>query len=108
MPRYATKPTVMLVAAITALAACAPSPPSSSGSSAGSGGGKTSITIATTTDVLNYNPLLGVSFSDYWISDLMYPTLMTMDGSGTKQPSVATKWGYTSPTKAFFELRSDF
>jgi peptide/nickel transport system substrate-binding protein len=102
-----------VVAAAAVLAACGPSAPSSSSSSSGSSTAgsaktdKTTITIATTTDVANFNPLLGVSFSDYWISDLMYPTLMTMDKDGTKVPSVATKWGYTSPTQGFFDLRDD-
>ena len=92
------------VVAIVAAAACSPSKPSSASAS---GGGKTTITIATTTDVANFNPLLGVSFSDYWISDLMYPTLMKMDSDGNKLPSFATKWGYTSPTQGFFDVRSD-
>jgi peptide/nickel transport system substrate-binding protein len=92
------------LAALVVTTACSPSKPSAASAA---GGGKTTITIATTTDVANFNPLLGVSFSDYWISDLMYPTLMSMNASGTKVPSVATKWGYTSPTSAFFDLRSD-
>jgi peptide/nickel transport system substrate-binding protein len=103
-----------LVAAGTAVAlvaACSPSKPSGGGGSgsgtAGTTSSKSTITIATTTDVANFNPLLGVSFSDYWVTDLMYPTLMAMDQSGNKVPSVATKWGYTSPTQGYFDLRSD-
>lgn len=95
-------------AALVLVGACSPSKPKGDGDKGGSGSSdKSTITIATTTDVANFNPLLGVSFSDYWLTDLMYPTLMTMDSSGTKVPSVATKWGYTSPTKGFFDLRSD-
>jgi peptide/nickel transport system substrate-binding protein len=96
------------VAAVTVLAACAPSKPKNTNNgSAGTSSGKSAITIATTSDVVNFNPLIGVSFSDYWVSDLMYPTLMSMNANGTKVPSVATKWGYTSPTEGYFDLRSD-
>lgn len=90
----------------TVLAACSPSAPTA-GPADSTTTDKTTITIATTTDVANFNPLLGVSFSDYWISDLMYPTLLTMDQNGNKGASVATKWGYSSPTTGFFDLRSD-
>jgi peptide/nickel transport system substrate-binding protein len=91
------------------LVACSPpQAPKAGNQSAGSTTtDKTTITIATTTDVANFNPLLGVSFSDYWISDLMYPTLLLMDKDGNKQNSVATKWGYTSPTEGFFDIRND-
>jgi peptide/nickel transport system substrate-binding protein len=96
--------------AVALVAACAPSKPTDDGAS-GSGkpgsSSKSAISIATTTDVVSFNPLLGVSFSDYWVTDLMYPTLMTMNAGGTKVPSVATKWGYTSPTHGYFDLRSD-
>jgi peptide/nickel transport system substrate-binding protein len=98
-----------VIAGVTAalvVSGCGPSAPAED-SSSGSGTDKTTITIATTTDVANFNPLLGVSFSDFWINDLMYPTLLKMDSEGTKVPSVATDWGYTSPTEGFFELRDD-
>jgi peptide/nickel transport system substrate-binding protein len=106
------KRSVGLAAGVTAaavLVACSPpQAPKANSSSAGSTTtDKTTITIATTTDVQNFNPLLGVSFSDYWISDLMYPTLLSMDKDGNKVDSVATKWGYTSPTQGFFDVRSD-
>jgi peptide/nickel transport system substrate-binding protein len=101
---------VAVAAAVALAAACSPSKPknnSGTGTASGSESNKSTITIATTTDVANFNPLLGVSFSDYWVTDLMYPTLMTMDSSGAKGGSVATKWGYTSPTKGYFDLRTD-
>jgi peptide/nickel transport system substrate-binding protein len=93
--------------ALLALAACAPSAPSASGG--GSGGGSSStdtLTIATTTDIDNYNPLIGDSTTDFWINDLMYPSLMSMNAAGTKVPAVATSWGYTSPTQGFFDIRT--
>jgi peptide/nickel transport system substrate-binding protein len=96
---------VAVAVAVALVAACSPSKPKKDDSNSGSD--KSTITIATTTDVANFNPLLGVSFSDYWLTDLMYPTLMAMDSSGTKVPSVATKWGYTAPTQGFFDLRGD-
>lgn len=95
------------LAAVLIAAGCSPSKPKSQGSGSAGPSNKSTITIATTTDVANFNPLLGVSFSDYWVTDLMYPTLMTMNANGTKVPSVATKWGYTSPTQGYFDLRSD-
>jgi len=79
------------IAAATTVTACSPSRPASGSSSGASN--KSTITIATT--------------SDYWVTDLMYPTLMTMDSQGKKGPSVATKWGYTSPTQGYFDIRGD-
>jgi peptide/nickel transport system substrate-binding protein len=107
---FRSKWTAGVVAGLTAavvVTGCSPSAPSDEGASQGSGTDKTTITIATTTDVANFNPLLGVSFSDFWINDLMYPTLLKMDSEGAKVASVATDWGYTSPTQGFFELRDD-
>jgi peptide/nickel transport system substrate-binding protein len=93
-----------VVVAVGLMSACSPSKPAKPG---GTEAGGQTITIATTTDVLSFNPLLGVSFSDNWISGLMYPTLLTMDENGVKGANAATKWGYTSPTQGFYELRSD-
>ncbi len=62
--------------------------------------------IATTTDIDNYNPLIGDSTTDFWINDLMYPALMSMDANGSKVPAVATSWGYTSPTQGYFDIRT--
>jgi peptide/nickel transport system substrate-binding protein len=94
--------------ALLALAACAPSAPSASGGGS-SGGGSSStdtLTIATTTDIDNYNPLIGDSTTDFWINDLMYPALMSINANGSKVPAVATSWGYTSPTQGYFDIRS--
>jgi peptide/nickel transport system substrate-binding protein len=104
-----------LVAAALALTACAPqapeeaSQPSASGSSSGSSGASDdTLTIATTTDVVNYNPLIGNSRSDYWITNLMYPHLLEIGDDGSKGESLATKWGYVDETTGFYEIRDDF
>jgi peptide/nickel transport system substrate-binding protein len=90
------------VAVLTgAVGACAPSK-----KAAGSGSGG-ELRIATTTDVVNYNPLVGSSRTDYWLTNLMYPHLLTIAADGTKQPYLATKWGYTNPTTGFYEIRGD-
>lgn len=81
--------------------ACAPSKQEASSSS------KSELRIATTTDVVNYNPLIGNSRTDYWLTNLMYPHLLTISADGTKQPYLATKWGYTNPTTGFYEIRGD-
>jgi len=105
-----------MVAATLVVTACSPSAPSSTGSSSGSaaggssspaaGGGGT-INIATTTDVVNYNPLVGNSRTDYWITNLMYPHLLTIAADGSKQAALATKWGYTNPTTGYYDIRPD-
>jgi len=95
----------LAVAAVTvlALSACAPSAPPEVEASAGSD----TLTIATTTDVVNYNPLIGNSRSDYWVTNLMYPHLLTIAEDGTKQPQVALEWGYVDETTGFYEIRDD-
>ncbi|MEW1951965.1 ABC transporter substrate-binding protein [Terrabacter sp. NPDC080008] len=99
-------------ATTVALAACAPSAPgeAASGGSGGTGGSGTDVlNIATTTDVVNLNPMLGNSRTDSWVTDLMYPRLLTINADGSKQPYLATKWGYSKDGKTgFFELRDDF
>lgn len=89
-----------------ALSACAPSAPEKS--AAPSGAGTDTLTIATTTDVVNYNPLIGNSRSDYWITNLMYPHLMSIADDGKKTAALATKWGYVDDTTGFYEIRTDF
>jgi peptide/nickel transport system substrate-binding protein len=91
-------------ALLVALAACAPSAPSASGGG-GSGGGTSTLTIATTTDIDNYNPLIGDSTTDFWINDLMYPSLLAINANGSKTPEAATSWGYTSSTQGYFNIR---
>jgi peptide/nickel transport system substrate-binding protein len=93
---------VAAVLAAATLGACAPSKEEATGS--GSAG---ELRIATTTDVDNYNPLVGNSRTDYWITNLMYPHLLTISKDGSKQPSLATKWGYTDPSTGFYEIRGD-
>ncbi|HEX2132818.1 MAG TPA: ABC transporter substrate-binding protein, partial [Actinophytocola sp.] len=93
------------VAAALALgAACAPEPPAA-------GGGEevtdATLTIATTTDVVNYNPLVGNSRSDYWITNLMYPHLLSIGPDGAKEPELAEDWGYVDETTGFYEIRDD-
>ncbi|GAA1606640.1 ABC transporter substrate-binding protein [Kribbella hippodromi] len=94
-------------AVIAALAACAPEAPGS-GSNAGTGGqavADPTLTIATTTDVVNFNPLVGNSRSDYWITNLMYPHLLSIGADGQKAPELAEKWGYVNSTTGFYELK---
>lgn len=110
--RLASLATAFVVAG--ALAACAPSaPPSDSSgggtSGGGGGGGSDVLNIATTTDVVNLNPMLGNSRTDSWITDLMYPRLLSINADGSKQPYLATKWGYSDDGKTgYFDLRDDF
>ncbi|SDP26366.1 peptide/nickel transport system substrate-binding protein [Nakamurella panacisegetis] len=119
--RYLTRRltlTASAVAVTMAIAACAPSAPTSQSSTSGPAGSATSsggtasatggtVNIATTTDVVNYNPLVGNSRTDYWITNLMYPHLLTIAADGTKQASLATKWGYTNPTTGYYDIRGD-
>ncbi|RBQ19797.1 ABC transporter substrate-binding protein [Spongiactinospora rosea] len=94
-----------------AVAACAPSTPSSGtgGATGGSGGGGADrITIGTTADVVNFNPLVGNSRTDTWVTNLMYPHLMQMDESGQRIPYFATEWSYGDKGKsATVKLRDD-
>ncbi|MEV8639170.1 ABC transporter substrate-binding protein [Streptosporangium sp. NPDC051023] len=95
------------------LTACAPAVP---GSGAGSGSGSSPagagpaerITIGTTADVVNYNPLVGNSRTDSWVTNLMYPHLMQMDEAGKRIPYLATEWSYGKDgTTATMRLRDD-
>src|SRR3712207_4050238 len=70
--------------------------------------GDDTLTIATTTDVVNYNPLIGNSRSDYWVTNLMYPHLLSIAEDGTKEEFLATDWGYVDETTGFYEIRDDF
>ncbi|MEV6923336.1 ABC transporter substrate-binding protein [Dactylosporangium sp. NPDC051485] len=91
------------VAVAATVAACSPSAPSGPG-------GSTSdavLTIATTTDVVNFNPLIGNSRTDSWITGLMYPRLLTIDANGAKQPYLAKDYGFTDATTAYWNLRDD-
>jgi peptide/nickel transport system substrate-binding protein len=97
-----------VVTGALALTACAPSGPENEN---GDGGGATdsTLTIATTTDVVNLNPLLGNSRTDSWVTDLMYPRLLTINTDGEKAPYLAKDWGYSEDGRTgFFELRDDF
>jgi len=101
---------VMLGAVVALVGACAPSAPSGSGAQGTSASaGSATLTIATTTDVVNLNPLLGNSRTDSWVTDLMYPRLLTVSNVGSKEPNLATKWGYSADGKTgYYELRDDF
>jgi peptide/nickel transport system substrate-binding protein len=91
--------------AIATFTACAPSAPTESG---GGGAAVTdaTLTIATTTDVVNYNPFVGNSRSDYWITNLMYPHLLSIGPDGEKSPELAEKWGYVDDTTGYYEIRA--
>ncbi|KKC38104.1 peptide ABC transporter substrate-binding protein [Devosia epidermidihirudinis] len=68
----------------------------------------TRLVIGTTADVVNFNPLVGNSRSDVWVTNLMYPRLMQMTAAGSKDPYVATDWGYSEDGKsAWLEIRND-
>jgi len=68
----------------------------------------TRMVIGTTADVVNFNPLVGNSRSDTWITNLMYPRLMQMTAEGSKDPYVATQWGYSDDgLTAWLEIRGD-
>ena len=100
--RLAAPLAALAVVAVVA-AACSPAPPKSGGS----GDTNATLTIATTTDVVNYNPLIGNSRTDDWITDLMYPRLLTIDSSGTKKPYLAKDYGYSDPTTGYYDIRDD-
>ncbi|PKW27859.1 ABC transporter substrate-binding protein [Phycicoccus duodecadis] len=100
-----------VVAALAALAmtACAPSAPQQGSAASGSAGGGDTLRIATTTDVVNLNPMLGNSRTDSWVTDLMYPRLMTIAADGSKKPYLAKSWGYSDDGKTgWYEIRDDF
>ncbi|BDZ46853.1 ABC transporter substrate-binding protein [Naasia aerilata] len=93
--------------AVLALSACAPEAPPAATSTSTAKAGTDTLNIATTTDVVNYNPLVGNSRSDYWVSNLMYPHLLSMNEDGDRIPEVATDWGYVDETTGFYEIRDD-
>jgi peptide/nickel transport system substrate-binding protein len=112
-PRLVNLVRVVGAGALVALvAACAPSAPTSSsggGTTGAAAGGSDVLNIATTTDVVNLNPMLGNSRTDSWVTDLMYPRLLSISADGSKQPYLATKWGYSDDGKTgYFEIRDDF
>ncbi|MEV6964149.1 ABC transporter substrate-binding protein [Hamadaea sp. NPDC051192] len=87
---------------LAAVVGCSPSAPSETG-----GAGSDTLTIATTTDVVNYNPLVGNSRTDYWVSNLMYPRLLTIDANGAKSPMLAAEYGYADDKTGYYTIRSD-
>jgi len=92
-----------------AIAACAPSAPEQPAQQGGgAAAGTDTLTIATTTDVVNFNPTVGNSRSDQWVTGLMYPRLLTIASDGSKEAELATKWGYVDPTTGYYEIRDDF
>lgn len=98
--------TAAALSAALALGACAPEAPQSGDGGGGQEVTDPTLTIATTTDVVNYNPLVGNSRSDYWITNLMYPHLLSIDENGEKQPELAKEWGYVDDTTGYYELES--
>lgn len=89
------------------LAACAPSAPEPGESAGSTGPSDETISIGTTTDVVNFNPVLGNSRTDSWITNLMYPHLLSISDDGSKEAHVATDWGYVDDTTGFYEIRDD-
>ncbi|MCF6475172.1 ABC transporter substrate-binding protein [Nonomuraea sp. MG754425] len=103
---------IAFAALAAALAACAPSVPGSSGSSGSSSSQAPAsadrLTIGTTADVVNFNPLVGNSRTDSWVTNLMYPHLTQMDATGKRVPYLATEWSYSEDGKtATAKLRDD-
>ncbi|MBC7560308.1 MAG: ABC transporter substrate-binding protein [Dermatophilaceae bacterium] len=100
----------VVAVAVAALSACAPSAPQTAVENGATGNdGDNTLTIATTTDVVNLNPLLGNSRTDSWVTNLMYPRLLTIAADGSKEPALAKSWGYSPDGKTgFYELRDDF
>ncbi|TDD70171.1 ABC transporter substrate-binding protein [Jiangella aurantiaca] len=98
------------------LVACVPSEPDGasggeseeSGDSSGGGDAGGELAIGTTADVVNFNPLVGNSRTDSWVTNLIYPAMMTIDDEGAKVPALATEWGYGDDgLSAWIELRDD-
>ncbi|MEV4357291.1 ABC transporter substrate-binding protein [Nonomuraea sp. NPDC049625] len=101
---------ILVFAALAiATAACAPSVPGQSSSSQSAPPANADrLTIGTTADVVNYNPLVGNSRTDSWVTNLMYPHLTQMDESGKRVPYLATEWSYSDDGKtATVKLRDD-
>jgi peptide/nickel transport system substrate-binding protein len=90
---------------VAGLAACAPTAPEKGGGSAGPS--DETLSIGTTTDVVNFNPVLGNSRTDTWVTSLMYPHLLSIADDGSKEAHVATDWGYVDDTTGYYEIRDD-
>ncbi|MDQ0645803.1 ABC transporter substrate-binding protein [Microbacterium murale] len=91
----------------TTLAACAPSAPEPGESGGDASPSDETLSIGTTTDVVNFNPVLGNSRTDSWVTNLMYPHLLSISDDGSKEAHVATDWGYVDDTTGFYEIRDD-
>ncbi|WP_166356256.1 ABC transporter substrate-binding protein [Phytoactinopolyspora limicola] len=107
------------------MAACSPSNPDASDDASGPDGGAADadgdddsgrpageaggdIRIGTTADVVNFNPLVGNSRTDSWVTNLMYPAMMTINADAEKVPALATDWGYDDDgLGAWIEIRDD-
>lgn len=104
--RKATVTAAVFTTGALVLSACGPSAPSSAPQSAGNSvsSSHATLNIATTADIVNYNPLIGDSRTDDWVSDLMYPRLLTINSDGVKSQQLATQWGYTNPTHGYYDI----
>lgn len=89
------------------LVACAPTAPVPGESNGSAGPSDETLSIGTTTDVVNFNPVLGNSRTDSWVTNLMYPHLLSISDDGSKEAHVATEWGYVDDTTGFYEVRDD-
>ncbi|GAB3267530.1 ABC transporter substrate-binding protein [Arthrobacter pigmenti] len=97
-------------ALIIALSGCVPSNPDAGEPTGGGDGGGNAdqFVIGTTAGVVNFNPLVGNSRTDTWVTNLMYPSMMTLNDEAEKVPAVATEWGYSEDgLTAWVELRDD-
>jgi len=103
--KFLTLGTAVLLAA--GLAACAPSAPEQAGAGGNAGPSDETLSIGTTTDIVNFNPVLGNSRTDSWVTNLMYPHLLSISDDGSKEAHVATEWGYVDDTTGFYEIRDD-
>ncbi len=101
---------VLSAAVVAGLAACVPAEPGDEDGADDSGSGEAGgeLAIGTTADVVNYNPLVGNSRTDTWITNLMYPSMMTLNDDAEKVPALATEWGYSEDgLTAWIEIRDD-
>ncbi|WP_216699719.1 ABC transporter substrate-binding protein [Arthrobacter sp. H5] len=96
------------LALMLALAGCVPSDPDTQDTGEANDDGGNQLVVGTTAGVVNFNPLVGNSRTDTWVTNLMYPSMMTLNDEAEKVPSVATEWGYSEDgLTAFVELRDD-
>ncbi|HVJ53374.1 MAG TPA: ABC transporter substrate-binding protein [Aliidongia sp.] len=67
------------------------------------------LTVGTTADMIDYNPLTSDSRTDRWILDLMYPSLMRVTEDGGTADVLAVDWQYADEGRIVrLKIRDDF